>query len=109
MDNQLNLFKEYKKKIKAVAGEKTSKEIISKNLYLVVTGMDDLADTYFTTTFRRNYDLSTYIQLVVQFASKISQVNHKQHTNLELLRNICVPDHQKMACHMKQNIRMSNV
>jgi hypothetical protein len=85
MDDQLKMFKEYKKKIKAVAGEKTAEEIISKSIYVVVTGTDDLVNTYFTTPFRRNYDLSTYIQLVVQFASKFYQVNNTKIWNfLEL-------------------------
>ncbi|XP_078173680.1 GDSL esterase/lipase EXL3-like [Carex rostrata] len=73
MDDQLKLFKEYKQKIRAIAGEKIAEEIISKSYYLIITGADDLANTYFTTPFRSNYDLSSYIQLVVRFASKFYQ------------------------------------
>ncbi|KAJ4803198.1 GDSL esterase/lipase EXL3 [Rhynchospora pubera] len=73
MDDQIKMFKEYKQKIKAIVGEKIAEEIISKSLYVVVSGATDLANTYFTTPFRRNYDLSSYNQLLVQFASKFYQ------------------------------------
>jgi phospholipase/lecithinase/hemolysin len=36
---------------------------------MVVTGTDDLANTYFTTPFRRDYDLEPYIEFVVGCAS----------------------------------------
>ncbi|XP_017701673.2 uncharacterized protein LOC108511800 [Phoenix dactylifera] len=73
MDDQLNLFKEYKEKLKAIAGEKKASTIISRSLYIVVTGNDDIANTYFTSPFRRNYDLSSYIRFVVQSASSFFQ------------------------------------
>lgn len=75
MSDQLKMFKEYKDKLKAVAGKKKAAEIISKTLFLIVTGSDDLANTYFTTPFRSlQYDLPSYIELVVQSASSFLQV-----------------------------------
>uniref|UniRef100_A0A0E0M808 Uncharacterized protein n=1 Tax=Oryza punctata TaxID=4537 RepID=A0A0E0M808_ORYPU len=73
MDNQLDLFKEYKEKLRRVAGERRAGEIVSESLYMVVTGTDDLANTYFTTPFRRDYDLDSYIDFVVQCASDFIQ------------------------------------
>lgn len=109
MDTQLKLFKEYKQRIKAIAGEKTAREIISKSFYLVITGADDLANTYFTTPFRRNYNLSTYIQLVVQFASKFYQVNIISIWYFRSRpRKLCT-EHHTMARHMMQNIRKSDI
>ncbi|PWZ52195.1 GDSL esterase/lipase EXL3 [Zea mays] len=70
MDNQLDLFKEYKEKLERVAGgAHRAADIVSRSLYMVVTGTDDLANTYFTTPFRRDYDLESYIEFVVQCAS----------------------------------------
>ncbi|BAF26596.1 GDSL esterase/lipase EXL3 [Oryza sativa Japonica Group] len=69
MDNQLDLFKEYKEKLRRVAGDARAGEIVSESLYMVVTGTDDLANTYFTTPFRRDYDLDSYIDFVVRCAS----------------------------------------
>ncbi|KAL5224142.1 hypothetical protein ABZP36_010781 [Zizania latifolia] len=77
MDNQLDLFKEYKEKLLRIAGARRAAEIVSESLYLVVTGTDDLANTYFTTPFRRDYDLDSYIDFVVQCASDFIQVIHR--------------------------------
>ncbi|XP_042438216.1 GDSL esterase/lipase EXL3-like isoform X1 [Zingiber officinale] len=74
MTQQLNLFKEYKQKLKEIAGEKRANAIISKSLYSVITGTDDLANTYFSTPFRSvEYDLPSYIKFVVQCASSFLQ------------------------------------
>lgn len=74
LDDQLNLFMDYKKKLKAIAGENRASTIISRSLYIVATGNDDIANTYFLSPFRRNYDLSSYIKFVVQSASSFFQV-----------------------------------
>ncbi|CAM0956884.1 unnamed protein product [Alopecurus aequalis] len=66
MDDQLELFKEYKGKFNSIAGASRAAYIVSTSLYLVVTGTDDLANTYFTTPFRRDYDLQSYIEYIVQ-------------------------------------------
>jgi hypothetical protein len=69
MDNQLDLFKEYKEKLKRITGARRAGEIVATSVYMVVTGTDDLANTYFTTPFRRDYDLESYIEFVVRCAS----------------------------------------
>ncbi|XP_020592830.1 GDSL esterase/lipase EXL3-like [Phalaenopsis equestris] len=74
MDGQLNLFKEYKEKVKAIVGEKRAAYIIKNSIYFIVTGTDDLANTYFPTPFRRfEYDLPSYINFTVQSASTFIQ------------------------------------
>ncbi|CAL4925132.1 unnamed protein product [Urochloa decumbens] len=70
MDNQLDLFKEYKSKLARIAGAARAGEIVRTSQYMVVTGTDDLANTYFTTPFRREYDLESYIAFVVRCASE---------------------------------------
>ncbi|XP_020681915.1 GDSL esterase/lipase EXL3-like, partial [Dendrobium catenatum] len=76
MDDQLDLFIEYKEKVKAIVGEKKAAYITNNSEYLVVTGTDDLANTYFTTPFRRlEYDLPSYINFTVQSASTFIQVS----------------------------------
>ncbi|CAL4942029.1 unnamed protein product [Urochloa decumbens] len=70
MDNQLDLFKEYKSKLARIAGAARAGEIVRTSQYMVVTGTDDLANTYFTTPFRRDYDLESYIAFVVRCASE---------------------------------------
>ncbi|WOL05906.1 GDSL esterase/lipase [Canna indica] len=74
MSDQLKLFKEYKNKLKEIAGETKTNSIISRSMYMVITGTDDLANTYFTTPFRRaEYDLPSYIKFVVESASSFLQ------------------------------------
>nr|CAD1835683.1 unnamed protein product [Ananas comosus var. bracteatus] len=52
MDDQLKLFQEYKRRSRQLQEKKKADYIISQSLYLIVTGTDDLANTYFTTPFR---------------------------------------------------------
>lgn len=73
LDDQLDLFKEYKGKIRAIAGEQRAAEIVSTSMFLVVSGTDDLANTYFTTPLRRDYDLESYIEFIVKCASDFIQ------------------------------------
>ncbi|XP_010920106.1 GDSL esterase/lipase EXL3 [Elaeis guineensis] len=74
MAEQLELFQEYKEKVRAIAGAKRADEILSKALYLVCAGSDDIANTYFTTPFRRtHYDISSYSNLLLHSASNFLQ------------------------------------
>jgi phospholipase/lecithinase/hemolysin len=52
-----------------VVGEEETARIIDGALFVVCAGTDDLANTYFTTPFRRDYDLDSYIDFVVRCAS----------------------------------------
>ncbi|CAN6323896.1 unnamed protein product [Urochloa humidicola] len=76
MDDQLDLFKEYKSKLARIAGAARAGEIVETSQYMVVTGTDDLANTYFTTPFRRDYDLESYIAFVVRCASDFIKKLH---------------------------------
>ena len=76
MTDQLNLSKDYKEKLKIIAGEEQAAYIIAKSLYLIVIGTDDFANAHFTAPFRRlEYDLPSYINFVVQSASGFFQVD----------------------------------
>ncbi|KAK1326136.1 GDSL esterase/lipase EXL3 [Acorus calamus] len=70
LPEQLDLFKEYIGKIKAIVGEERASSIIAKSQYMVSTGSDDLANTYFPTPLRRvQYDVPSYVNLMVHYAS----------------------------------------
>ncbi|KAF6163809.1 hypothetical protein GIB67_016149 [Kingdonia uniflora] len=78
LPDQLKYFKEYINKIKATAGEKKTAEILSESLYIVVAGSDDIANTYFSTPFRRlKYDIPAYTDLMLQGASSFVQELYK--------------------------------
>ncbi|KAG9442748.1 hypothetical protein H6P81_018602 [Aristolochia fimbriata] len=68
--NQLDLFREYIKKLKQVTGEEGAQSIISDSLYIVSGGSNDMVITYFGTTLRRwDYDIPSYVHLLIQSAS----------------------------------------
>ncbi|KAI3945540.1 hypothetical protein MKW92_049000 [Papaver armeniacum] len=70
---QMELFKEYLAKVTAIGGEEKTKSIISESVYLIVAGSDDLANTYFTSQLRSNYDVPAYTDLMVQGATNLLQ------------------------------------
>ncbi|XP_020597714.1 GDSL esterase/lipase EXL3-like [Phalaenopsis equestris] len=102
LDGQLNLFVEYKKKVKAIVGEKRAAYIINNAAYLIVTGTDDLANTYFPTPFRRfEYDLPSYINFTVQSAS--TYIQKLYHLGARRIRVVgappigCLPSQRTLA------------
>ncbi|XP_028774587.1 GDSL esterase/lipase EXL3-like [Neltuma alba] len=74
LSDQLNMFKEYIKKIKDEAGESRTAIIISKSVYVVCIGSDDIANTYVQTPIRRiQYDIPSYTDLMASQASHFLQ------------------------------------
>ncbi|XP_031119886.1 GDSL esterase/lipase EXL3-like [Ipomoea triloba] len=74
LSEQLKYFKEYLGRLNGLVGEKEAKYIINNTLFMVVSGSDDLANTYFTIGIRRyQYDINAYTDLVVEGASNFLQ------------------------------------
>uniref|UniRef100_A0A803MHQ9 Uncharacterized protein n=1 Tax=Chenopodium quinoa TaxID=63459 RepID=A0A803MHQ9_CHEQI len=75
LEDQLNLFKGYIKKLKAAVGENITSTIISQSVYLVCAGSNDITNTYFSVVpFERlRYDVSTYTSMMVNWASSFVQ------------------------------------
>lgn len=74
LSDQLELFKKYIGKIRAAVGESRTSTILSKSIYVVCAGSDDLANTYYSTPFRRlNYDIPSYTDLMATSASSFLQ------------------------------------
>ncbi|WOL07324.1 GDSL esterase/lipase EXL3-like [Canna indica] len=70
MEDELKMFAEYKERLYAVAGEERGQEIISQAMYVICAGTDDIANTYFTTPFRKpHYDVSSYVEFLISKAS----------------------------------------
>ncbi|KAI3960647.1 hypothetical protein MKX01_003821, partial [Papaver californicum] len=67
------MFREYIAKVTAIGGEEKAKSIVSESVYLVVAGSDDLANTYFASKLRNDYDIPAYTDLMVEGASKFIQ------------------------------------
>uniref|UniRef100_A0A7N0V3V5 GDSL esterase/lipase EXL3 n=1 Tax=Kalanchoe fedtschenkoi TaxID=63787 RepID=A0A7N0V3V5_KALFE len=70
LTQQLEYFKEYKTKLTKLVGENQTDYIVSKSLYLVVAGSDDIANTYFISRIRQfQYDVPTYTSFLADQAS----------------------------------------
>ncbi|XP_072984714.1 GDSL esterase/lipase At3g14820-like [Typha latifolia] len=78
MSEQLDLFGEYKERVKAVAGEGGAARIISESLFIVCSGTDDIANTYFGTPFRKtSYDVTSYVNFLISRATSFLKQLHQ--------------------------------
>ncbi|KAH7692323.1 GDSL lipase/esterase protein [Dioscorea alata] len=78
MDHQLELFQDYKFKLQENVGKIRANTIIEKSLYVISSGSNDVANTYFTGLFRRtHYSFSDYAVFLVQSASSFIQDLHQ--------------------------------
>ncbi|KAK4429411.1 GDSL esterase/lipase EXL1 [Sesamum alatum] len=76
--DQLALFKDYITKLKSIAGEERSSKILQECLVVVVAGSNDVTNTYFGTPLRRShYDVPSYTELLVSYASSFVQDLHR--------------------------------
>ncbi|CAL0331927.1 unnamed protein product [Lupinus luteus] len=74
LSDQLKMFKEYKNKIKEAVGESRRATIISKSIYILCIGSDDIANTYSQSEIRRaEYDIPSYTDLMISQASTFLQ------------------------------------
>lgn len=75
LSDQLDMFKGYMKKIDEAIGREERALIVSKSIYIVCIGSDDIANTYAQTPFRRfQYDIQSYTDFMAHEASKFLQV-----------------------------------
>ncbi|KAK6140366.1 hypothetical protein DH2020_025897 [Rehmannia glutinosa] len=74
LTDQLELFKKYTTKLKKIAGDKRSSEILRESLIAVAMGSNDIATTYLLTHLRQlQYDVTSYTELIVSYASSFVQ------------------------------------
>ncbi|XP_065854918.1 GDSL esterase/lipase EXL3-like [Euphorbia lathyris] len=68
--NQLDLFREYLQRITAIVGEQGKDEILTKSLFIVCTGSDDIANNYMTMPFKKIVsDTDSFTDSVIRLAS----------------------------------------
>ncbi|MQL90390.1 hypothetical protein Taro_022985 [Colocasia esculenta] len=72
--DQMEMFKDYKRKVRTLVGDMRAASIVANSLYAVCAGSDDVANTYFTTPFRKShYDIPSYVKLMVTSATSFIQ------------------------------------
>ncbi|CAN6236792.1 unnamed protein product [Urochloa humidicola] len=69
MPEQLRMFHEYLGKVRAAGGEGRASEILSRGVFAICAGSDDVANTYFTMRARSEYDHASYARLLVGHAA----------------------------------------
>ncbi|XP_072955729.1 GDSL esterase/lipase EXL3-like [Typha angustifolia] len=102
LDQQLEYFGEYKERLKAIAGEARAASIIKDSLFLVCAGTDDIANTYFTTPFRKaHYDIPSYVDLLIsgatKFVTKLHQMGARKIGFVGLPPIGCVPSQRTVG------------
>ncbi|XP_047155212.1 GDSL esterase/lipase EXL1-like [Vigna umbellata] len=74
LSDQLDKFMEYKTKIHDLVGEKKATTIISKSIYILSSGSNDIANNFFSLPFRKlQYNIATYTDFLVSEATKFLQ------------------------------------
>ncbi|KAD4583970.1 hypothetical protein E3N88_21571 [Mikania micrantha] len=74
LEEQIELFKDYMEKVKSMSGEEVVNTILSKGLFIVATGSNDVTNTYFNNPVRLyHFDFDSYTHLMVDSASSFLQ------------------------------------
>ncbi|GFP95234.1 GDSL esterase/lipase exl3 [Phtheirospermum japonicum] len=78
LSEQLEMFKEYIRKLEKIVGYEKTSTILSQSLIILVTGSNDITNTYFGTPLRKSqYDVSSYADFLVAYASSFVQDLYK--------------------------------
>lgn len=78
LSDQLDMFKEYIEKLKGIAGEERTNNILTNSIFFVVAGTVDFGQSYYITGIRKaQYDVPSYADLVVGYASNFLQEIYK--------------------------------
>ncbi|KAL3639039.1 hypothetical protein CASFOL_016946 [Castilleja foliolosa] len=78
LSEQLDMFKDYIRKLENIVGYEKTSTIISQSLIILVTGSNDITNTYFGSPLRKaQYDFSSYADFIVGYASSFVQDLYK--------------------------------
>ncbi|GAB2252350.1 hypothetical protein Droror1_Dr00005197 [Drosera rotundifolia] len=108
LDDQLELFKDYKTRMTAAIGNSKASKLISESAYLIFAGSNDITNTYFLTNLRRpQYDVDSYTDLLVSFASKFYQALYAEGVRTMGVMNIppigCLPSQRTLAGGLRRS------
>ncbi|VVA95433.1 unnamed protein product [Arabis nemorensis] len=78
LSQQLKLFQEYIEKLKEMVGEERTKFIIENSLFMVVSGSNDITNTYFGLPYvQSKYDVASFTTLMADNARSFVQKLHE--------------------------------
>ncbi|KAL8514786.1 hypothetical protein ACS0TY_013750 [Phlomoides rotata] len=68
--DQIEMFKDYIAKLEQIVGLERTSALLSESLFIVVSGSNDITNTYFGMPVRKTqYDVTSYADLLVSYAS----------------------------------------
>ncbi|KAK7262984.1 hypothetical protein RJT34_30567 [Clitoria ternatea] len=74
IEDQLNMFKEYKGKLIAAVGEEKTSLILADSVIIISMGSNDISGTYFLSPYRRiMYNIEDYTTMLVNASSNFLQ------------------------------------
>ena len=91
LTDQLELFREYLTKLHEIFGEDNKNKILSKGLFAVVIGSNDITNTYFGLGGQKShYDVPSYTDLMLNSASSFIQVRFgfRQEVSIQKFSNV---------------------
>ncbi|KAL6594802.1 hypothetical protein ACP70R_048251 [Stipagrostis hirtigluma subsp. patula] len=102
---QLELFQQYKDKVKVLVGEEAMTRIISNAFYFTILGANDIANNYFLLPLRhQQYDLPSYVDVLVSSAvnftmmpSKLNQMGAKKIGVIGIVPVGCSPSQRTVS------------
>jgi hypothetical protein len=78
MNQQLDLFSEYKERLAEIVGPTNASSIINGSLYVVSAGSSDFLQNYFINLrLKKIYSVTQFSQIVLERQTKFIQVYHR--------------------------------
>ncbi|XP_020260717.1 GDSL esterase/lipase EXL3-like [Asparagus officinalis] len=108
IQDQLEMFKDYIKKLQAITDTKRAAKIIGESLYVVCSGSNDVANTYFTSLLRKaEYDVPSYTSFLVNsvsdFLEKLYSLGARKIAVVGLPPLGCLPSQRTLAGGMQRD------
>lgn len=80
------MFKDYIAKLEELVGHERTSALLSESLFMVVAGSNDITNTYFGMSLRKSqYDVSSYTDLLVTYASTFVKVLYNKKETFYLI------------------------
>ncbi|KAK1610048.1 hypothetical protein QYE76_033721 [Lolium multiflorum] len=108
---QLELFHDYKERLKALVGEEETTRVISEGIYFTVNGANDFANNYFSIIplRRHQYDLPSYVRFIVSsavnFTMKLNEMGAKRIGFIGIPPIGCCPSQKELGSRECEPLR----
>uniref|UniRef100_A0ACD5ZQD1 Uncharacterized protein n=1 Tax=Avena sativa TaxID=4498 RepID=A0ACD5ZQD1_AVESA len=107
---QLELFLDYKERLKALVGEEEMERVISEGIYFTFMGSNDLLNNYFLYPLRRHqYDLPSYVKFLVSsavnFTMKLNGMGAKRIGFMGIPPLGCLPSQRELRSRECEPLR----